>query len=250
MSDFKKRILNKLAGNISEGTDWALDKLDRPGRATRAGIGAAQNDEDVWDAVKAQFGENPPEAPSGTDIADKFSEDYDITNPYALTGIATAAEVVDPTMFIPGGQVSKVGKLGKLKTLMGVAEKGDTAADILRMGSKAEHGAEAVNKGASAISQIGKAKVETRNPAELMKVREILSDPKYSHLDEVKKAKMKTGDIGSKDTIVAGDKGAELNYQPKQAAPVEPKPQSNVTDIRNNPEFKKRLLEKMAKDSE
>lgn len=140
MSDFKQRVLRKLAGNLSEGTEWAMDKLDRPGRATRAGISALQNDGDAWEAVKEQFGSNPPEAPSGSDIADKFSEDYDVTNPYALTALATAAEVVDPTMFIPGGQVGKLGKVAK------IAKGGETAADILKGANKAETAAEMLAK--------------------------------------------------------------------------------------------------------
>lgn len=170
MSDVKQRILRKLAGDLSQGTDWVLDKLDRPGRATRAGISAYQNDEDVMDAIGAQLGENPPEAPSGADIADKFGEDYDVENPYALAGIATAADFLDPTMAIPGGQLSKGAKaakmVGKSETVASLAKKlgmseealmafrrgalarkagtGETAAEILKKAPESKYGKVAV----------------------------------------------------------------------------------------------------------
>jgi hypothetical protein len=115
MSNFKQTVLRKLASDLGEGSEEFFDALDRPGRATRAAISAIQEDKPVFEAIKRQFGANPPEAPSGADIAERFGEDYDIQNPAVLGSIATAADFVDPTMLIPGGQVGRLGaQVGKL----------------------------------------------------------------------------------------------------------------------------------------
>lgn len=124
--DFKQRVLQRLINDSGEGADWLFDKLDRPGRATRAGIGALQEGQgfgDAYSAAKAQFGAEPPEAPTGADIADRVAEDYNIENPALLAGIATAADVVDPTMVIPGGQISKASKLNVLRKMAGKSPK-------------------------------------------------------------------------------------------------------------------------------
>ena len=112
-----RRLLQKMSTKGSEALDTGLDILDRPGRATRAAIGAAQDDKgfsDIMSAAGAQLKEGAPEAPSGADIAERVGEKYDIQNPLALAALATAADVVDPTIFVPGGQVTKLGKAGKL----------------------------------------------------------------------------------------------------------------------------------------
>lgn len=141
-----------------------LDILDRPGRATRAGIYAAQTDKPILDAIRAQLGSNPPEAPSGADIADRVSEDYNIQNPYALAGVATLADVADPTMFIPGGQVTKGGKVlqmakgaGKSKKLAEAAKKLGISEDALRA-FRQERMADNARKGASAANVLDDAK--------------------------------------------------------------------------------------------
>lgn len=203
---YKDKVLQKLMGKVSEGTEWALDKLDTPSRATRAAIGAYQNDEDVLDAIKGQFSENAPEAPSGIDIAEKFGEDFDIQNPYALGAIATAADVIDPTMLIPGGQASKFGKLSKI---IGKSEK---AGDILRAGAKMDAKAE------KTLAQIGKARAEVRNPAEALRLRNILSDPKNADNPLVKQALAKTGQVSKTAPIVAGDKVVDEAANPLKEA--------------------------------
>lgn len=116
-----------------EGLGWILDKLDRPGRATRAAIGAYQDDMDVADAVMDQLGSDPSDAPSGAEIAEKLGEKYDIQDPAILAALATAADVIDPTMMIPGGSVAKVAKVADKA---GDAAKGRKVYDILKQGAK------------------------------------------------------------------------------------------------------------------
>jgi hypothetical protein len=238
MSRFDK-IISKLATDKASQekealeeqgiADKLLDLLDRPGRATRAGISALQNDRDAIEAVRAQFGKNAPEAPTGADIAQKFSDDTGVENPIALGALATLADVVDPSMIVPGGQVTKLGK----------------GMRMLGKGAKAK-------KADSVLTNIGKARVETRNPAEAIKVREILSDPKYADLDIVKKAKMKTGDIKPRDTVAMGE-AKDLRYTPpvEKADNVIPmKPQKEMSDFEKRlAEFNRRKAARLAKES-
>lgn len=162
MADFKKRILSRLAADAGEGSDYLLKQLDKPGRATRAAIDALQTDKDILPAIKAQFGEAPPEVPSGADIAERAGEKYDIQSPAALAAIATAADVIDPTMFVPGGQVSKIGKLGVLGK---AAQKGKVA-------SKAGKGVKVVDDAPKSFGKVSvkdpvvnPGKVQVRDPA-------------------------------------------------------------------------------------
>jgi hypothetical protein len=110
--------------------DRAMDLLDRPGRATRAGISAAQNDKDIFPAIKEQLmgGQERPDAPTGADIASKLSDDTGLENPYALAGIATAADVLDPSMAIPGGAPLKAA--GMLGTMARMAPKTQKALNV------------------------------------------------------------------------------------------------------------------------
>lgn len=146
----KERVLRKLAADAGSGTGWLLDKLDRPGRATRAAIGAYQEGSPILEAARAQLGANPPEAPSGADIAERVGQDYDIQSPAALAAIATLADVADPTMFVPGGQATKLGTLAK------VAGKGGKAAQGAK---KAESFAEGLKR----IKDSGKKKLEMKD---------------------------------------------------------------------------------------
>lgn len=99
--------------------DKLMGYLEVPGRATRAGIGALQDDRGVLDAIRGQIGTPTEKAPSGFDIASKVGEDYGIENPYALTAIATAADVLDPTIAIPGGMPGKLAAAGMIGTRVG-----------------------------------------------------------------------------------------------------------------------------------
>jgi len=166
--------------------DRAMDLLERPGRATRAGISAMQNDSDPLAAAKMQLmgGSERPEAPTGADIAEKFGEDYDVQNPYALAGLATLADVADPSMLIPGG--GQAGALGKAALAAGAFSK--------------------AGKAGKAVSRIGKTPVQARNTAELLKVRDILSNPKYGDLPAVQNALRKTGKVEKSDVIQSGEK--------------------------------------------
>lgn len=168
--DNKKQALMQLGG-----MDNFMDKLDTPGRAMRSGIDAYQKDQPVWDAVKAQFGDNHPPAPSGADLAETFGEQHDVQNPYALTALATLGDIVDPTMLTPAGTVSKLPKA-----------------------AKAIRGLEKVRD----ASTLGKAPIQAKSTAELMKVREILSNPeKYGNIPEFQKAIGKTGPV-KKDAVL------------------------------------------------
>lgn len=88
-----------------------LNTLDMPGRATRAATNALLEGNDPLAEAKSQLG-TEAQAASGFDIASKVGNKYGIENPYALTAIATAADVLDPSMFIPGGVIK--GPLSKM----------------------------------------------------------------------------------------------------------------------------------------
>lgn len=150
--DYKRKFLEKLAG---AELDDVLGIIDTPGRATRAGIYAAQTDQDILDAITAQFSGDRPDAPTGAQIADKVSEDYDIENPVVLAGIATASEVLDPTTFIPGGQVGKFGKVMK------AVSKNPEAAKVIK----------AFKKPLSKMYKVDDAVFPAKNAAEAMNVR-------------------------------------------------------------------------------
>lgn len=129
MSEVKKRLLRQLAEKAGVGFEGFADTVGRPGAATRAAIRAYQEGRDVSQAIREQFGENPPEAPSGAEIAEAFGERYDVENPAVLGTIATAADMADPLMFVPGGQVGRLGahagKLGAVaKRLPGPFSRG------------------------------------------------------------------------------------------------------------------------------
>ena len=115
MADPRLKVLENLAAKAGAANSDELgtfDKLlqyaDTPGRMTRAGIGALQDGTDPLFAIKGQVGLPNQEAPSGFDIASKLGEQYDIENPYALAAIATGADVLDPTMLIPGSAMGKI----------------------------------------------------------------------------------------------------------------------------------------------
>ena len=167
----------------------AMDLLERPGRATRAGISAMQNDGDALSAIKTQLmgGDERPEAPTGADIAEKFGEDYDVQNPYALAGLATLADVADPSMLIPGG--GQAGALGKAALAAGAFSK--------------------AGKAGKALSHVGKAPVQARSTAELLKVRDILSNPKYRNMPEVQAALKKTGKVSNEDVVRSGERAMQ-----------------------------------------
>jgi len=163
----------------SEQMGWfekTLEHLDTPGRMTRAGIGALQGDGDVLDAIRGQVGVGGPEAPSGFDIASKFGDQYGIENPYALTAIATAADVLDPTMLIPGGQTTKIAPM---------------AAKIAKKISKVAETAETLAKG---MYKAGNITFPAKNEAEAIKIMNAL------------KAK---GDLTGFPVLVKGDEAAK-----------------------------------------
>lgn len=149
-------------------SDKFMEGLDLPGRAMRSGIGAYLQDEPVWEAIK-----NPQDAPTGCEIAEMAGEKYDIQNPYALTGIATAADVIDPVGLLPGGLITKIPKAAKV---------------------------------ARGVSALGKGEVQAENTAKLLKLREILSQPeKYGHLPEFKQAAAKLGQVKKTDIPIVGE---------------------------------------------
>ncbi len=167
-SDMLQSLLKKAAAKGSVALDAGLEALDKPGRAMRAGIGAYQDDEDVMGAIKSQFNDDAPEAPSGADLAEKFGDKYDVQSPAALAALATAADFVDPTMVIPGGQVTK---LGKLKVLDKAAKGGKTA-DILKDGQKMRRG-DLIKKPFGSVEVKPEAPV---NPGKVM-VKDDMSTP-------------------------------------------------------------------------
>lgn len=146
---------NILDSIINSGTSAAmagLDILDRPARALRAGIGAAQEGGDILGAAKSQFQKNAPEAPSGSDLADKFSEQTQIENPLLLTALATAAEMADPSSYIPGvGPFSKIAK-------------------IVKKGKKAPEAIKGMKKMERALSKVGDISFPAANEAVARKV--------------------------------------------------------------------------------
>lgn len=141
MSDIKQKVLSKIIRGespemglgVQAQEDSAAEKLmkilDMPGRATRAAIGAYQKGMPLVEAAKQQFDFQAPEAPSGAELAEHVRDKYEVESPAALAAMATAAEVVDPTMLIPGGQVSKLGKLGAISK---IGKKQKNAAELLR----------------------------------------------------------------------------------------------------------------------
>lgn len=133
-TDLLRRLLSKVASKGMQGLQEGVDVLDTPGRATRSALGALQGDESALDAFAAQFAEDRPDAPSGADIAERFGEDFDVQSPAALAAIATAADVIDPTMMLPGGMMGKAAT--KLGVINKAAKTGDTAADLFRAGNK------------------------------------------------------------------------------------------------------------------
>ena len=189
----KQEVKNLLPEQEPSTFDKVIDYLDRPGAATRSAIQAYQMDEDPIEAFKTGFTSPSEKAPTGADIAETFSEQQNIQNPYALAALATIADVADPTSFVPGG----------------VFRKAPKAMKAIGRGSKA-------TEGIRDVSRLGKAGVEARNPAELMRVREILSNPeKYGHIPEVKKALEKTGSVGVTDIPVVGEKQSLIKAKPK-----------------------------------
>ena len=107
--------LDKLAKNKAERGfgDKVMDYLDRPGAASRAAIMAGVRGQNPLTAFGEQFTESSEKAPSGADIAETVGEKFDIQNPYALAGLATLADLTDPTNLVPGGILKKAPKAMK-----------------------------------------------------------------------------------------------------------------------------------------
>lgn len=128
MSEFRKRLFNKLLADAGSGAETLVDVLDRPGRATRAAIDAYQQDKPILGAIGSQLTEKNPEAPpTGAELAETFQEQSGVDNPYVLGALATMADTLDPTMLIPGGAPAKLG----LKGVKGM-RMADKAADAAK----------------------------------------------------------------------------------------------------------------------
>lgn len=157
MANGKREALERLIRRAQdeEGEEEAsmlgktLDVLDTPGRATRAAIGAYQQDKPVLGAIKEQFSANRPEAPSGEELATRFSDKYDVNNPAVLTALATLAEVADPSMLVPGGQVGKLGKIAGMAKGVGKGRK--VAGKAVEMGSDTLRAAKGQLQGKTAV---------------------------------------------------------------------------------------------------
>jgi hypothetical protein len=81
--------------------EQAMDYAGRPAAAMREGVYAAQTDQPIIEALKRGIMQPSDMAPTGSDIADKFSESTGVENPYALAALATLGDVVDPANAIP-----------------------------------------------------------------------------------------------------------------------------------------------------
>ena len=168
MDENKKQALLKLAN-----PDDLLNMLDAPGRAMRAGIQAYQTDQPVWPSISSQLQPNAPEAPTGAQIAETFGEQHDVQNPYALAGLATLADFVDPTMLVPFGGISKV---GKAKAAMKYLPKEINAAKRIASGAE------------KLASEFGKVKV--------------IPDKIYEPLAHLKADKLIPKDVAEDDKII------------------------------------------------
>jgi len=195
MSDYKTNILKKIMAKKADEEGIGskiLSALDTPGRVTRAGIDAYQHDKPVLSAMGDQIGSDAPPVASGADIAEKFGQDHDITNPYALGGIATAADLIDPTMLVPGGQIAKLGKLGKLGAIRKMAGKGRKAehyADASKRVSKEaakSHGKVGVIKTAEEIAE-EEMKIAGKARAAKQKVLRQIKEDKKDQLERLAK---------------------------------------------------------------
>lgn len=139
----KRKALEKLAGYDEESMQRILDT---PGRITRAGIHAFQNDQPIMAAMGEQLKPNAPQAPSGADIAETFGQKHNVQNPYVLGGLATLADVFDPTMLVPGGIEAKAPRT--FEALRGLSKVGDVS-------FPARHSAEGL-KIAERLKQLGR----------------------------------------------------------------------------------------------
>lgn len=198
MADIKQQVLSRLmrgetpqieAQEDSMG-EKVMKALEMPGRATRAAIGAYQQDEPILDAAKAQFSFDAPDAPSGADLAEHVQDKYDIESPAALAAMATAADVIDPTMLIPGGQITKAGKLG---ALMKMAGKGDTAADILKKAKPSQFGKVAIVPSKAdlemeAMKRAAQQRVAMQEAAKKKKALDVAKEPELSDFEKRLKA--------------------------------------------------------------
>ena len=154
----REEALDEIPKEEPSMLEKAGDYLDRPASVVRQGIHSAMSEDgNALEDMIAQARRSSSEAPTGADIADRASEKFDIQNPYALGAIATAADLADPTMLIPGGQGAKVmnaaGKFPKLKRLFTVGDKkilADHAADAMKQMEKLRQSG-AVNKGSQLV---------------------------------------------------------------------------------------------------
>ncbi len=166
MPNARLKALQKLAGMADEAPiqniakqkaersfgSKAMDYISRPGAATRAAIMAGLTGKSASDAFGEQIQQPSEQAPSGADIVDLASEQYDIENPYLQTGLATAADLIDPTMLLPGGILKKAP--AAMKALQGakavrkipMTSAGPSAAQLLKEAKKSKFGSVAVKE--------------------------------------------------------------------------------------------------------
>lgn len=143
----------------------ALDYLGRPGAATRSAIDAAvSEDGKPWEAFKQGLQRPTEDSPTGADIADKVGERFDIQNPMALAGLATLADLTDPVSFVPGGQISKSGKV--MKAVDSMADKAKPTLDWLKKMTK--------DKAIYKQYQVGDKVFQAKNPAQALQIQRAL----------------------------------------------------------------------------
>jgi len=132
MSDFQnlKSKLNKKQTEEMSGFDKVVDYLGRPAASMREGVYAAQTDQPIVQAMKRGFMQPSEMAPTGSDMADKFSESTGVENPYALAALATLGDFVDPANYVPMvGPIAKAPKAikGMKKMERALSKVGDVS---------------------------------------------------------------------------------------------------------------------------
>lgn len=156
--------------------DQGLDYLGRPGAAFRSGAYAAQTGQPIMEAIKKGFTNPSEQAPTGSDIADKFSEQTGVQNPYALAALATMGEMADPSALIP-----MVGPMAKIKNAEKLLEEAPAAAKAIK----------GMAQGERALSRVGDVSFPARSTAESMKIAEALK---------------KSGRVPEKATLQVGER--------------------------------------------
>lgn len=161
--DLRKKLGGQAPEEDPSMMDQTLDYLGRPGAAFRSGAHAAQKGEPIWEATKRGFTSPSSEAPTGSDIADEFSRQTGVENPYVLGTLATMGDIADPAAMIP-----MVGPLAKIKNAEQILENAPEMAQAIKGMGKAER----------AMSKVGDISFPARNAAEAMKIEQALKATK------------------------------------------------------------------------